>query len=104
MVLHSSSSSGPAARWMAPSTPPPPSSDSLAALTIASTASVVMSASITSICVDMRCPESDRYGHSHFHRENDMACSCAAFIVTCAVLLAGAQIEAPAPGAQADAV
>ena len=38
-------SSGPAARWMAPSTPPPPSSDVLAALTIASSASVVMSAS-----------------------------------------------------------
>src|SRR5438105_3955836 len=34
---------------MAPSTPPPPRSDSLAALTIASTSSVVMSASITSI-------------------------------------------------------
>ncbi len=34
---HSSSNSGPAARWIAPSTPPPPSSDVLAALTIAST-------------------------------------------------------------------
>jgi hypothetical protein len=34
----------PAARWMAPSTPPPPASDALAALTMASTASVVISA------------------------------------------------------------
>src|SRR6478672_4312268 len=39
-----SSSSGPAARWIAPSTPPPPSRLELAALTIASApASVVMS-------------------------------------------------------------
>src|SRR6185437_5186883 len=38
------SSPGPAARWIAPSTPPPPSSDEFAALTIASTRSVVMSA------------------------------------------------------------
>lgn len=37
-------SPGPAARWIAPSTPPPPSSEVLAALTMASTASVVMSA------------------------------------------------------------
>lgn len=36
--------SGPAARWIAPSTPPPPSNDELAAFTIASTFSVVMSA------------------------------------------------------------
>src|SRR5579864_31136 len=36
--------SGPPARWTAPSTPPPPASDWLAALTIASTANVVMSA------------------------------------------------------------
>src|SRR3984893_6047731 len=36
--------SGPPARWTAPSTPPPPASDWLAALTIASTGSVVMSA------------------------------------------------------------
>src|SRR5687768_11039429 len=41
---HSSRSSGPAARWIAPSTPPPPRRDSLAALTIASTARRVMSA------------------------------------------------------------
>src|SRR5262245_55887417 len=46
---HSSSSSGPAARWMAPSTPPPPSSDELAAFTIASTRSRVMSPWTTSI-------------------------------------------------------
>src|ERR1035437_1964233 len=43
-MRHSASSSGPAARWMAPSTPPPPSSERLAALTIAPTSSVVMSA------------------------------------------------------------
>src|SRR5580693_1579427 len=43
-VRHSASNSGPAARWIAPSTPPPPSKDWLAALTMASTASVVMSA------------------------------------------------------------
>ena len=36
-------SSGPAARWIAPSTPPPPSSDELAAFTTASTRSLVMS-------------------------------------------------------------
>src|SRR5574339_1097993 len=42
-VRHSASSPGPAARWIAPSTPPPPRSDGLAALTMASTASVVMS-------------------------------------------------------------
>src|ERR1700752_1724076 len=39
----------PAARWMAPSTPPPPARAELAALTTASTASVVMSPSTTSI-------------------------------------------------------
>ena len=44
------SSSGPAARWIAPSTPPPPSSDELAALTIASTARVVMSSRSASTC------------------------------------------------------
>ena len=43
ILRHSSSRSGPAARWMAPSTPPPPSSDSLAAFTIASTVSAVRS-------------------------------------------------------------
>src|SRR5262245_42902654 len=41
---HSSSSSRPAALWMAPSTPPPPSRVEFAALTMASTVSVVMSA------------------------------------------------------------
>jgi hypothetical protein len=35
--------SGPAARWIAPSTPPPPSRLEFAALTIASTSSFVMS-------------------------------------------------------------
>src|SRR5262249_38050085 len=43
--------SGPAARWIAPSTPPPPSSDSFAALTMASTPSVVMSATRISTSV-----------------------------------------------------
>src|ERR1700730_4529449 len=43
-IRHSASNSGPAARWIAPSTPPPPSKVRFAALTIASTASVVMSA------------------------------------------------------------
>jgi hypothetical protein len=37
---------------MAPSTPPPPSNDELAALTMASTWSVVMSAFIASILVN----------------------------------------------------
>src|SRR5437899_10094452 len=46
---HASSSSGPAARWIAPSTPPPPSSEVFAALTIASTRSRVMSPSAASI-------------------------------------------------------
>src|SRR3984885_8056625 len=41
--------SRPAARWIAPSTPPPPSKLRLAALTTASTASVVMSATQISI-------------------------------------------------------
>lgn len=40
---HSFNRPRPAALWIAPSTPPPPSSDLLAALTIASTARVVMS-------------------------------------------------------------
>src|SRR5690349_12579849 len=53
-VLHSASSSGPAARWMAPSTPPPPSNDSLAALTMASTSSLVMSPRTTSITLGSR--------------------------------------------------
>jgi hypothetical protein len=47
-VRHSATSFGPAARWIAPSTPPPPNNDVLAALTMASTASVVMSAVRTS--------------------------------------------------------
>src|ERR1700759_287510 len=47
-VRHSANNSGPAARWMAPSTPPPPSSDALAAVTIASTPSLVMSETMTS--------------------------------------------------------
>ena len=52
------SSSGPAARWMAPSTPPPPSSDELAALTMASTSSAVMSPSTPSTPHRADCPRS----------------------------------------------
>src|ERR1700736_5072310 len=48
-VRHSSSNSGPAPRWIAPSTPPPPSRDVLAALTIASTDSFVISVFCTEI-------------------------------------------------------
>src|SRR6185436_15564618 len=40
---HSFNNCGPAARWIAPSTPPPPRSELLAALTIASTAKLVIS-------------------------------------------------------------
>src|SRR5262245_32470644 len=50
-VRHSASSSGPAARWIAPSTPPPPSSELLAALTIASVRWRVMSPCSTRIAV-----------------------------------------------------
>ena len=46
---HSSSRPGPAARWIAPSTPPPPRSEALAAFTIASTSSRVMSPCTTVI-------------------------------------------------------
>src|SRR6516164_850862 len=49
-----SSSRGPAARWIAPSTPPPPSRDSLAAVTIASASCAVMSPSTTSIAAMAR--------------------------------------------------
>src|SRR5690606_766544 len=44
-----SASRGPAAQWIAPSTPPPSRNDELAALTIASTCSVVMSPLTTSM-------------------------------------------------------
>src|SRR5208283_4637853 len=47
MRLHSSRIEGPPARWMAPSTPPPPRSEELAALTMASVVSLVMSAGPT---------------------------------------------------------
>src|SRR5262245_8507459 len=50
-MRHSATSSGPAARWIAPSTPPPPSSEVFAALTIASQSSVVMSATTMSSTV-----------------------------------------------------
>src|SRR6185295_5864206 len=60
-MRHWSTNSGPAARWIAPSTPPPPSKDSLAALTIASTSSRVMSPSMTSRRV-MVLPVADRTG------------------------------------------
>jgi hypothetical protein len=42
-VRHSASSSGPAARWIAPSTPPPPSNERFAAFTTASISCAVMS-------------------------------------------------------------
>src|SRR5215469_6511471 len=62
---HSSSRSGPAARWIAPSTPPPPSKDEFAALTIASTRSVVMSALTAVSLVAMgNDPSPGRDGHS----------------------------------------
>src|SRR5438034_2121036 len=48
-VRHSASSSGPAARWIAPSTPPPPRSVVFAAFTIASTSTIVMSPRTISI-------------------------------------------------------
>src|SRR5882672_7698548 len=48
-VRHSASNCGPAARWIAPSTPPPPSNELFAALTIASTSSLVMSVRVSSI-------------------------------------------------------
>src|SRR6185369_9205752 len=60
-VRHSASSSGPAARWIAPSTPPPPSRDWLAALTMASTSSRVISPSMTSRRA-MLLPVADRAG------------------------------------------
>ena len=47
MRLHSSRMEGPPARWMAPSTPPPPRREELAALTMASVVSLVMSAGPT---------------------------------------------------------
>src|SRR5438067_9395636 len=51
---HSASSSGPAARWIAPSTPPPPSRLEFAAFTIASTDCSVMSPRTASICTRRR--------------------------------------------------
>src|ERR1700686_2227989 len=48
-MRHSATRSGPAARWIAPSTPPPPSSEELAALTMASRSRPVMSATTISI-------------------------------------------------------
>src|SRR5713226_5779140 len=48
MCRHSSRIARPPARWIAPSTPPPPMSDELAALTIASTGSRVMSPRVSS--------------------------------------------------------
>src|SRR5690349_13596385 len=44
MAAQAAASSGPAARWMAPQTPPPGARCSFAALTMASTGRVVMSA------------------------------------------------------------
>src|SRR3954462_790493 len=69
-VRHSASNPGPAARWIAPSTPPPPRSDVLAALTMASTPSVVTSATMTSspalpIRRAAKCQPSGRGGDGH---------------------------------------
>src|SRR5512143_2347885 len=49
IAWHSARIRGPPARWIAPSTPPPPRSDELAALTIASASSPVMSPRTSSI-------------------------------------------------------
>ena len=55
MRRHSSRMAGPPARWMAPSTPPPPSRPELAALTIASVVSRVMSPrTSSSACAEVR--------------------------------------------------
>src|SRR5262249_43828470 len=51
-VSHSRLSSSPAARWIAPSTPPPPRRVRFAALTMASTSRVVMSATQMSSLVE----------------------------------------------------
>src|SRR5579883_2959099 len=55
ILRHSSMMLGPPARWMAPSTPPPPASAELAALTMASASTLVMSpcskASVTPLIV-----------------------------------------------------
>src|SRR5215207_494603 len=49
ICLVASNNRGPAARWIAPSTPPPPRRDMFAALTMASTGRVVISAWMTSM-------------------------------------------------------
>src|SRR2546422_3933406 len=60
---HSASSSGPAARWIAPSPPPPPSRLEFAALTIASTFCSVMSPRTTSITGHMLDLRPSRNSH-----------------------------------------
>src|SRR5665648_794010 len=55
---HSARSAGPAAAWIAPSTPPPPSSEEFAALTMASTRSVVMSPRTASMSIGIILPRS----------------------------------------------
>ena len=52
---HSRRRSGPAARWIAPSTPPPPRREVLAAFTMLDTESVVMSVRIRDILALMVC-------------------------------------------------
>src|SRR5262249_918929 len=66
-VAQAARSSGPAARWIAPSTPPPPSSVRLAALTIASTSSQVMSPSTISIWSGMTALQTERSVKSKRH-------------------------------------
>ena len=56
MARHASSISKPPARWIAPSTPPPPIRELLAALTMAQTFSLVMSAVLMMIFGCMMAP------------------------------------------------
>src|SRR4051812_31828436 len=67
ITMHSSKIAGPPARWMAPSTPPPPSNELLAAFTIASTCSLVMSPCLSvTVVIENRkfaCPNSSSAFH-----------------------------------------
>src|SRR5215467_3749204 len=60
---HSARIVGPPRRWIAPSTPPPPSSDELAALTMASARSAVMSPTFRLIFMTMTLPSETCCGH-----------------------------------------
>src|SRR3954471_14895938 len=68
---------------MAPSTPPPPSNDELAAFTIASTASVVMSAWMARIpvmAVSLAWTASRLCRHQNIYRSNPLRLHCIATI------------------------